>query len=298
MNNAFELWQSQQSNAFKLAFQQTIDKALPGGENQLHDAIRYVTQSSGKLIRPLLCFATCDALAESYVDAMPMAMALEAIHIYSLTHDDLPAMDNDDLRRGLPTCHIKFDEATAILAGDALQSLAFEILSESHLNDSAKVRAIQYLAKAAGAKGMAGGQMLDIMASEYSVSSLQLADLDRLHRLKTGALIDTAVLGTAALFNTSSYHRKKLAKFASCIGLAFQIQDDILDVTGETSLLGKPAGSDVSLNKLTYPALLGLAGSQSRMHNLYEQAIESLENFPGNVGHFKALASLIVDRDH
>lgn len=296
MNNQFTTWVANTRQQFGTDIENAILSRLPAHRNRLHDALHYVTHNKGKMIRPLLTIASGRAFGCEYDAVLPFALAIEAIHIYSLTHDDLPAMDDDDLRRGMPTCHKAYDDATAILVGDALQALAFQILSESTIPDALKVRAITTLAKAAGPAGMVGGQMLDIAATSTD-EPLSLAALDQLHSLKTGALIEASILMPALLAqNTSPKDTALLTSFAKNIGLAFQIQDDILDITQTTEDLGKPAGSDVALDKTTYPALLGLEKSKLRLQNLYGEAIEFLEEIPGNTQLLIGLANMIIYR--
>lgn len=226
------------------------------------------------------------------------AAAMEAIHAYSLVHDDLPAMDDDRLRRGKPTCHIAFDEATAILAGDALQSFAFELLAtDPHLTDREKVVQVTELATASGAKGMCLGQSLDLIAENKAVS---LEELELIHRNKTGALILSSVMMG---LNLSEYSqnvaiKQPLVNYAKAIGLAFQVQDDILDVIGETDKIGKIVGSDEHLNKSTYPKLLGLDGAKQKAEMLYQTALHSLEQLPFDTTALKELANFIVKREN
>jgi farnesyl diphosphate synthase len=244
----------------------------------LHRAMRYSTLGGGKRLRPVLVYATGVALGVPLSRLDGPACAVELIHAYSLVHDDLPAMDDDALRRGKPTCHLAFDEATAILAGDALQSLAFYVLAhDSSMIDDAAIRLemIERLAQASGSRGMAGGQAMDL-AAEGQV--LNFAELENLHIHKTGALIRASVLlGALSCSDLDAARRERLDHYAKCIGLAFQIQDDILDVEGDTAVLGKPQGSDQHHNKATYPALLGLDAARQRAQELCAQAIRSLE---------------------
>ncbi|TCT17757.1 farnesyl diphosphate synthase [Bibersteinia trehalosi] len=264
----------------------------------LIEAMSYVVLLGGKRIRPFLIYATGKMLNVPLAKLDCSAAAMEAIHAYSLVHDDLPAMDNDNLRRGKPTCHIAFDEATAILAGDALQTFAFEMLSaDSLLSPTEKVAQIQCLAKAAGAAGMCLGQSLDLQSEHKSIS---LAELELIHRNKTGALIVASVIMG---FNLSSYAnnaqlRDKLMQYAQAIGLAFQVQDDILDVIGESEKIGKVVGSDQALDKSTYPKLLGLEGAQQKAEKLYQIALHALADMPFDTTALSALAEFIVKRDN
>jgi geranylgeranyl pyrophosphate synthase len=245
---------------------------------RLHQALRYSVLSGGKRVRPALVYAAAAALnvPESSVDGA--ACAVELIHAYSLVHDDLPAMDNDDLRRGRPTCHKAFDEATAILVGDALQVLAFEIIaSDPGLPDAASVRLklVNILAAASGTLGMAGGQALDLAAQGRV---LTVAEIEDMHARKTGALIHACVMMAAACASDLDDARERaLDSYARAIGLAFQIQDDLLDIEGDATLLGKPTGADQALNKPTYPTVAGLEVARSRMRELHARALSALQ---------------------
>lgn len=264
-------------------------------DSTLQQAMSYSLLAGGKRIRPILVYLTgqmfnCDL---SKLD-IPAA-AIEMIHTYSLIHDDLPAMDDDELRRGKPTCHIKFNEAQAILAGDALQTLAFSLLSEnSLLDDKAKVKMIAELANASGIYGMCLGQSLDLEAEHQTVT---LPHLQKIHRHKTGALIRCAIrLGAIASGDIAIPYGKALDTYAQAIGLAFQIQDDILDIVGEQSIMGKPQGSDEAHEKSTYPALLGLDNAQKMAEQLYQQAVDSLAQIPYNSQLLHDIANFIVNR--
>lgn len=269
----------------------------PAYNSPLIQAMSYAVLLGGKRIRPFLIYATGRMLGVPLEKLDHSAAAMEAIHAYSLVHDDLPAMDNDKLRRGKPTCHIAFDEATAILAGDALQSFAFELIAQDPtLTDLQKVRQIQSLAQAAGAQGMCMGQSLDLISEDKAIS---LAELELIHRNKTGALIVASVLMG---FNLSDYAqdekiRNALECYAKAIGLAFQVQDDILDVIGDTDKIGKTAGSDESLQKSTYPKLLGLEGAIQKAQELYQQALNSLTALPFDTTALQTLAYFIVKRE-
>lgn len=264
---------------------------------KLRDAMRYATLNGGKRFRPVLIYATCEALGAPHDHAHLAACAVELVHSYSLVHDDLPAMDDDDLRRGQPTCHIQFDEATAILAGDALQSLAFEVLAlhpAPHLNERDRLRLIQELATASGTLGMAAGQSLDL---EAAGEALGLTDLETIHAHKTGKLILASVrMGAICAQPQARELLPSLDRYAEAIGLAFQVQDDILDVTADTATLGKQQGADEALNKATYPALLGLEGAQQKAEELYQQAVAALSDFDANADALRALAHYVVHR--
>lgn len=258
-----------------------LDQILPPlnvQPSRLHEAMRYTVLAGGKRIRPLLAYATGEALGLDPALLDRPACAVEMIHAYSLIHDDLPAMDDDDLRRGRPTCHRAFDEATAILAGDALQTLAFQVLAEAPgLNAEARVRMVSALARASGSRGMVGGQAMDL---EAEGTPLDLVQLENIHIHKTGALIRVSVqLGVLAHGALAAEHAERLDHYAKCLGLAFQIQDDVLDVEGDTAQIGKTAGRDQALNKATYPALVGLAEAKAMANQLITEAIDSVAIF-------------------
>ncbi|OIQ46351.1 MAG: geranyl transferase [Gammaproteobacteria bacterium MedPE] len=263
-------------------------------EPQLHQAMIHGLLLGGKRIRPFLVYAVGEMLGVEKAQLDNAAGAIESIHAYSLIHDDLPAMDDDALRRGQPTCHIAFNEATAILAGDSLQTHAFELIGQAPQNAEQRLEMMQCLAKASGYQGMCGGQALDLAATDKQVS---LAQLEKIHRLKTGALICAAVELGAIAANASHTHRELLNTFAQNIGLAFQVHDDILDVIGDTETLGKPQGSDEAANKSTYPALLGLESAQDKAKQLIEQAISSLQALPFDSTLLQAFARYIIARN-
>jgi geranylgeranyl diphosphate synthase type II len=282
--------------------EKVLDHWLPAADKppqRLHQAMRYSVLGGGKRMRPLLVYATGEVLGVPADQLHAPAAAVEIIHAYSLIHDDLPAMDDDALRRGRPTCHKAFDEATAILAGDALQVLAFQILAEDrHMSapPAARVEMIHNLAVASGAAGMAGGQAMDMAATGQQLS---LAELELMHIHKTGALIRVSVL-LAAQSKPGLIAEKysALDRYAKCVGLAFQIHDDILDVEGETTALGKQAGADASLNKPTYPSVLGLEESRQRARDLHHTAIEALKPFGPAAEPLAWLSEYIVTRKH
>ena len=265
---------------------------------RLHAAMRYSVLAPGKRIRPVLAYATGAALGVNLAALDPAAVAVELIHAYSLIHDDLPAMDNDDLRRGRPTCHRQFDEATAILAGDALQALAFEVLLAEDAYSPPPARRlamVKVLAQASGSFGMAGGQALDLAAVGCR---LTLAELENVHRHKTGALIRASVkLGLLGSGNDDPDLARRLDHYATCIGLAFQVQDDILDVEGATEIIGKPQGSDADRDKPTYPNLLGMDAAKATAERLCEDASASLAPLGANADTLVMLADYIVKRD-
>jgi len=263
----------------------------------LNEAMAYGALLGGKRVRPFLVYAVGQMLGSKLETLDPIAAAIECIHAYSLIHDDLPAMDDDALRRGHATCHIKYSEATAILAGDALQTLAFEILSSeiSEVSPQAQLKIINIVAKAAGEKGMCAGQILDITAENSAIS---LMELETIHNAKTGALILAAVqIGALTKANINSTEFTLLTRFATAIGLAFQVQDDILDITSDTETLGKPQGSDQQLNKSTYPALLGLQGAQQKTQDLYQEALHALSQLPYNTQLLELFSHYIIKRD-
>ena len=265
----------------------------------LHEAMRYASLDGGKRVRPLLVYLTGQMLDVAPAVLDGPACALELIHVYSLIHDDLPAMDNDELRRGKPTCHIQFDEATAILAGDALQSLAFYILAHDPDmldNPALRLKMVETLALASGSRGMAGGQAIDL-AAEGAGQTMNLIELENMHIHKTGALIRASVrLGALNQPNVEPAQLEKLDHFANCIGLAFQIRDDILDEEGNTQTLGKPQGSDAARNKATYPALLGMAEAKRRANELHREAIDSLIYWGTAAQPLRDIAGYIIQR--
>ena len=268
-------------------------------DNKLHQAMSYGLLMGGKRIRPYLVYITGEALGVSLHDLDGIAGALECIHAYSLLHDDLPAMDNDDLRRGQPTCHKAFDEATAILAGDSLQTLAFDIIANHHFSQAIKpkqITLIQQLVTASGYQGMCGGQALDLAATDKKIN---LAQLETLHSLKTGALLEASVLMAAECAeHISTQDKQTLKEFSQLICLAYQVQDDIIDITSTQEQLGKPSGSDLASNKSTYPALLGLQGAQQKAENLFQQALQALARLPYNTQSLADFATFIIKRSH
>ncbi len=265
--------------------------------DRLQDAMRYSVLGGGKRIRPALCLAAAQATGQNRDAALAPACAVELIHAYSLIHDDLPAMDDDELRRGRPTTHIAFDEATAILAGDALQALAFGLLANgSGLASQARLAMVQELAQAAGHQGMVGGQAIDL---ESVGKTLTLAELETMHRHKTGALIEASVrMGALSAGQVDTGALEALTTYARVLGLAFQVQDDLLDIEGSTDVIGKPQGSDVARSKPTYPALLGLDGARKHLAELLQTAKASLEGFGPEADPLRAMADYVVARTH
>lgn len=270
---------------------------LPYQEQPLIQAMKYGLLLGGKRVRPFLVYITGQMLGCEPEELDTPAAAIECIHAYSLIHDDLPAMDDDELRRGQPTCHIKFDEATAILTGDSLQTLAFTILADGALNPEAekqRINMIKALAHASGANGMCVGQALDLGAENRQIS---LEEMEEIHRKKTGALIDCAVkLGALAAGEKGIAVLPHLERYSKAIGLAFQVQDDILDIISDTETLGKPQGSDQELNKSTYPSLLGLEGAVEKAHSLLQEALQALEAIPYNTQLLEEFARYVIER--
>ncbi len=266
---------------------------------RLHEAMRYSVLGGGKRIRPALVFATARTLGLEDAEVESVACAIEFVHVYSLVHDDLPAMDNDDLRRGRPTCHKAFDEATAILTGDALQSLAFQVLAcDATLTatPATRLRLIELLGEASGTFGMAGGQAIDLAAQG---TALSVAQIEEMHERKTGALIRASVLMAASCVpSLESRLYQALAGFVDPIGLAFQIQDDLLDVLGDVSTLGKAVGADSERAKPTHPSVLGVPASQERVRLLHAQALQSLEPFGVRAEPLRQLAGWLLARSY
>jgi geranylgeranyl diphosphate synthase type II len=267
-------------------------------DTKIKSAMEYSLMSGGKRLRPILCIAAAETVGSHLEDTMGAACAIEMIHTYSLIHDDLPAMDNDNLRRGRPTCHIKFDETTAILAGDALLTLAFEILSSVESIDKDhgfnRLRALHAIAMASGYNGMIEGQMQDISA-EGNV--LGIEDLKKMHRLKTGALIEASVFAGTILGNGNRDQIEKLNNYARNIGLAFQITDDILNVEGDPDIMGKDAGTDQVRGKSTYPSIIGMKNSKEIAKKLVNDALKVLDYFDNKADPLRAIAHYIVDRN-
>jgi len=272
---------------------------LSVNDEKLLEAMRYGLLIGGKRMRPYLAYITGESLGAQSSDINAVAGAIECIHAYSLLHDDLPAMDDDDLRRGKPTCHKAFDEATAILAGDALQTLAFDILANHQFSEKIQPKQIiliQKLVSASGYQGMCGGQALDLSATNMSIN---LQQLETLHSLKTGALLEASVSMAAECSpNVTSVEKRILKKYAQLVGLAYQVQDDIIDITSTEEELGKPKGSDLAANKSTYPALIGLQGAQEKAENLFQQALQALASLPYNTQSLAEFATFIVKRSH
>ena len=293
--------------AYLKSHQQTINTALDDllreDTNQITrivEAMRYSLLAGGKRLRPILAIAAAEAIQGDTKALLPVACAIEMVHTYSLIHDDLPAMDNDMLRRGKPTAHVQFDEATAILAGDALLTKAFEILSMPPGDkptdiSSRRLHVIQILAKAVGYQGMIQGQMLDI---DTEGQQLNLDQLQELHKLKTGALIEASVTIGALFGNADEVALTALRSYANMIGLAFQVVDDILDVSGNPARLGKAVGTDSIKGKNTFPGLLGLQNARTYAHELVQNALKVLTFFDKQAEPLRAIANFIIQRDH
>lgn len=262
---------------------------------RLTESMRYTLFSGGKRIRPVLTLLTVELLDGNYEAALNAGSALEMIHSYSLIHDDLPAMDDDDLRRGKKTNHLVYNEATAILAGDALLTYAFEVLSDLNLESDKKISLIKNTSKYSGYKGMVGGQVLDLEAENKELS---LEELKELHRAKTGGLIKASVLNGLYCSEYKKEEEEALLAYAENIGLLFQIVDDLLDLTGDTEKLGKTAGRDLKLNKSTYPKLLGINGAKKAAEKLAAQAKNKLEIFSDEADNLRALVDYILEREY
>ncbi|KFN49643.1 polyprenyl synthetase family protein [Arenimonas composti] len=282
-------WRQRVEAALETALAASADT----GSARLHAAMRHAVLSGGKRLRPLLVYAAGAATGADETLLTAPAVAVELVHAFSLVHDDLPAMDDDDLRRGRPTVHVAFDEATAILAGDALQALAFEVLAEAPVDAALRVAWLQSLARATGAAGMCGGQALDMEAGGRRI---EVAELQQLHALKTGALIRSAVRMGALAGGAGPGVSARLDDYAAALGLAFQIRDDLLDIDGDSASLGKTAGKDQAQDKATYPALLGRDGAGAALAEQVARMRDALTGWPGDVGALEALAVLAVER--
>jgi farnesyl diphosphate synthase len=291
-----------QLEAWRERMERALAKRLPPANEvpaRLHEAMRYSVLGGGKRVRPALMFATAQTLGLSEDEVEAAACAIELIHVYSLVHDDLPAMDDDDLRRGRPTCHKAYDEATAILVGDALQPLAFQLLVRDPALPAApaiRLRLVDLLSEASGTYGMAGGQAIDL---EVQGRKLDIAQVEDMHARKTGAIIRASVLMAAACAPQLSTHLyAALNRFATAIGLAFQIQDDLLDVIGDVSTLGKATGADREHAKPTHPAVIGIAASQERVHFLHNEALDALVPFGERAAPLRSLAHWLLSRHY
>ena len=281
--------------------ERTMERLLPKGdedEARVFEAMRYSSLGGGKRLRAFFVLAGATLFKVGALPALRTASAIEFVHAYSLIHDDLPAMDDDDLRRGKPSCHKQFDEATAILAGDALQALAFEVLAETDTHGDPAVRAhlVAELAKASGAHGMVGGQMLDLLAEQEDANAMSIGAITRLQRLKTGALISFACTAGAILGKAAEPMRNALQTYAHDLGLAFQIVDDLLDVEGDAAEIGKTPGKDAAAGKATFVSILGLERARAQASMLAKQAAAHLEPFGDKANLLRQAANFVVSR--
>tara|TARA_Y100000766_G_C18883699_1_gene594752 strand:- start:1081 stop:1950 length:870 start_codon:yes stop_codon:yes gene_type:complete len=278
--------------SYQKRINQTLERLLPSDDSILSESMRYSVLNGGKRLRPILVYLSSE-LGEANRDSIDtLAGSIELIHCYSLIHDDLPSMDDDDLRRGNPTTHKKYDEATAILAGDALQPLAFELISNIDTSDSIKITIVNCLANACGYLGMVGGQIKDIHSKEINT----VHDLDIMHSQKTGRLIQASLETSGILSGLDQKDIEALSKYGEKIGLAFQIQDDIIDIESPSSISGKDQGSDINQDKITYPSIVGLEGSRTRARELASEAKEILHLSQKNTDNLHKLADYIVQR--
>jgi geranylgeranyl diphosphate synthase type II len=288
-------------NHHRSEIDQALKKYIGYIESPSHMAasIEYALMGSGKRVRPVLCLASCTALDADSRQAIPAACAIEMIHTYSLIHDDLPALDDDALRRGRPTCHVKFDEATAVLAGDALLTMAFEVLADAGIDAGPEktgiwMKVISVIGHAAGCRGMVEGQARDLA---YEGKTLTRDQLEKMHSLKTGALIRASVVSGGLIGQADPQQLDQLTLFSDCIGLAFQVMDDILNVTGDPELLGKAVGTDVVREKNTYPGLMGLEASKAYAASLIDDALRALSHFDNKADPLRAIARYFVERN-
>lgn len=294
MHADFQGWVAAQ----QARFEGVLREVLPHVEvapQRLHEAMRYAALDGGKRVRPLLAFAAGELAGAEVARVNIAAAAVELVHAYSLVHDDMPCMDNDVLRRGKPTCHVQYDEATALLVGDSLQTLAFQLLAEHRLSDDAarQLEMIRLLAIASGSRGMAGGQAIDL---ESVGKALSLPELEFMHIHKTGALIRSAVLLGAHCGTATAAQLDRLDHFGKCVGLAFQVVDDVLDCEADTATLGKTAGKDADNSKPTYVSLLGIQAARDMAQRLHGEALETLDEFGGAARRLRELADFIVLR--
>jgi len=290
----FQGWVSSQQARFEGVLHELLPRAETAPQ-RLHHAMRYAVLDGGKRVRPLLAFAAGELAGADVVRVNIAAAAVELIHAYSLVHDDMPCMDDDVLRRGKPTCHVQYDEATALLVGDSLQTLAFQLLAEHRLNDDAarQLEMIKLLAGASGSRGMAGGQAIDLASVG---KTLTLPELEFMHIHKTGALIRAAILLGARCGSVSPAQLDRLDHFGKLVGLAFQVVDDVLDCEADTATLGKTAGKDADNDKPTYVALLGIQGARSMAQQLHREALDALAEFGDAARRLRELADFIVLR--
>ena len=297
MTQTFSLsdWMPTHQQRISLALQQRLPSTRDGSATKLNEAMHYATLNGGKRLRAMLVYAAGEAFNADPDALDSAACAVEMIHAYSLVHDDMPIMDDDDLRRGKPTCHKAYDEATALLVGDALQSLAFECLCDNNLPAAQQIAMVKCLAHASGAMGMAGGQAIDLASVG---KQLNQSELEAMHLLKTGALIKSSVaLGVYCSSKYTTANLKHFDDYAMAIGLAFQVQDDVLDVIADTATLGKQQGADIARNKPTYPALMGLEAAQQKSQSLVTDALAALDNIENQCLALRALATFVVQRN-
>ena len=297
LNEPTSLWLQRSTERVDQAILKYFDDQV-SATSGLKAAMHYAATGGGKRVRPLLIYATASLMGKELsqvagVDAC--AVAVELFHTYSLVHDDLPCMDNDDLRRGRPTVHKAFDEASALLVGDALQTMAFQLIAQSALNDAQKVQVITSLSMAGGMAGMAGGQAIDLASVGKQLTQ---NELELMHRLKTGALLRAAVQIGAIAINLNEQEKKSLDKFASALGLAFQVVDDVLDASSDSQTLGKTAGKDAAANKPTFVSLMGLDGARGFVRQLHQEALDSLGIWGDNADLLRAIASKVVNREN
>ncbi len=296
LSDSTSVWLQRSTERVDQAILKSFDDQVSPASG-LKTAMHYAATGGGKRVRPLLIYATA-SLAGKELDQVAgidaCAVAVELFHTYSLVHDDLPCMDNDDLRRGRPTVHKAFDEASALLVGDALQTMAFQLIAQSALNDAQKVQVITSLSVAGGMAGMAGGQAIDLASVGKQLTQ---NELELMHRLKTGALLRTAVQIGAIAVNFNEQEKKSLDVFASALGLAFQVVDDVLDASSDSQTLGKTAGKDAAANKPTFVSLMGLDGAREFARQLHQEAIDSLGIWGDNAELLRAIASKVVNRE-
>jgi farnesyl diphosphate synthase len=297
LSDSTAVWLQRSTERVDQAILKSFDDQVSAASG-LKTAMHYAATGGGKRVRPLLIYATA-SLAGKELDQVPgvdaCAVAVELFHTYSLVHDDLPCMDNDDLRRGRPTVHKAFDEASALLVGDALQTMAFQLIAQSALNDAQKVQVISSLSSAGGMAGMAGGQAIDLASVG---KQLKQNELEQMHRLKTGALLRAAVQIGAIAIHLNEQEKKSLDVFASALGLAFQVVDDILDASSDSQTLGKTAGKDAAANKPTFVSLMGLDGAREFARKLHQEALDSLSIWGDNADLLRAIASKVVNREN
>ena len=296
LSESTSLWFQRATERVDQAILKTFDDQASAASG-LKSAMHYAATGDGKRVRPLLIYATANLSGKQLdqvagIDAC--AVAVELFHTYSLVHDDLPCMDNDDLRRGRPTVHKAFDEASALLVGDALQTMAFQLIAQSALNDAQKVQVITNLSTAGGMAGMAGGQAIDLASVGKQLTQ---NELEMMHRMKTGALLRTAVQIGAIAIQLNEQEKKSLDEFAGALGLAFQVVDDVLDASSDSQTLGKTAGKDAAANKPTFVSLMGLDGAREFAGKLHQEALDSLSIWGDNADLLRAIASKVVNRE-